>query len=88
MLPLNYAVLNVVYESDEPKCAKDVMKALQSQYGNRRPFKETYVLEVLMSAAQNGLFDEAGDRFDEDGDFCTYFKCNEEGKKVIKRYIY
>ncbi len=88
MLPLNYAVLNVLYQSDDSKCAKDVMRELQNEYGKRRPFKEGYVLEVLMSAAQNGLFDETGDSFDENRDFCTYFKCNDEGRKVIKRYIY
>lgn len=88
MLPLNYAVLNVLYETDESKCAKDVMRELEQDYGNRRSFKESYVLEVIMSATQNGLFDEIGCTFDDDGDFCTYFKCNDEGKKIIKRYIY
>ena len=64
------------------------MKEVKNDYGRRRPFKESYVLEVLMCANKNGLFDEISYSFDEEGDFCTYFKCNDEGKKVIKRYIY
>jgi len=87
MLPLNYAILKIFENAPEALCVYDVMDALKEQYGNFRAFKESYVTEALMSGQFNGLLDEIAFEIDGNDNLRVYYRANEEGKKVIKRYI-
>jgi DNA-binding PadR family transcriptional regulator len=85
MLALNFAILKY-FTSIEEGSAETVMKALQSDYGNFRSFKETAVVESLMTAKANGILDET--RFGIENDSLkVYYTLNDYGRDMVERYI-
>jgi len=87
MLPLNYAILKIFEDASRDLCVYDVMDALRGQYSKFKAFTESYVTEALMSGQFNGLLDETSFEFDENKNLRVYYRVNEEGKKVIGKYI-
>lgn len=87
MLPLNYAILKLFETAQKDMCVYDVMDALRARYSSSRAFKESFVTEVLMCGQFNGILDETSFELDSDKKLRIYYRANEEGIRVIKKYI-
>lgn len=86
MKPLNYAILKY-FTKVEKASARDVVYALEGEYGSFRALNESAVLEALLTGVENGLLEEAGHELDEKDDLVIYFRASESGAETINAYI-
>jgi DNA-binding PadR family transcriptional regulator len=86
MLALNFAVLKYFSKVEEAD-ANAVMQALANVYSRFRAFKKKTVIEALMTASENGLLDETRFELDDQGELRVYYRANEYGLNMIRKYI-
>lgn len=85
-MPLNYAILKY-YTTVQQASVTDVMRALEADYGDYRPFKKPAITEAIMTAESNGLLTEDHFELDEHGELQIYYRADQEQKKTINSYI-
>ncbi|MDR1135578.1 MAG: hypothetical protein LBL49_05310 [Clostridiales Family XIII bacterium] len=86
MLALNFAILKHFTKVDEAD-ADSVMATLSDRYSGFRAFKKKAVIEALMTASENGILDETRFELDENEELRVYYKANEYGLDMIRKYI-
>ena len=86
MKPLNYAVLKY-FTTVEEACVTDVMKALESDYGNFSAFTKPSILNALMVSNANAILEESHFDLDDNEELRIYFRITETGSSMIKTYI-
>ena len=86
LAPLNYAIIKLFMDG-KSRCAQDVVIELEQDYGGYRLLTTKNIDEVLATARENGLLDEAGVSLSSNGDLHIFFQLNEYGKRMVERYI-
>lgn len=86
MLPLSFAILRLSLRHDEID-APIVMAELANDYGRSRQFTGRAIAEQLMTAQVNGLLEEVGHGFDDDGHLVIRYRATQSGRALIARYI-
>lgn len=85
-MPLHYAILKL-FADGEARCAQDIIDTLKPDYGSYKLLTREDVDETLATAKENGILDEVDCGFDADGPLKSYFKINEFGSDMIRRYL-
>lgn len=85
-MPLHYAILKL-FADGEARCAQDIIDALKPEYGSYRLLTREDVDETLATAKENGILDEVDCTLGADGLLKSYFKINEFGSDMIRRYL-
>ncbi|MBM6689129.1 hypothetical protein H6A35_09695 [Collinsella tanakaei] len=83
--PLSYAIFRL-FEDGEARCAADVVRELKPAYGRHKLLTERDVDEVMTTAKENGLLDEAAAELD-DGRLRISFSLSRYGYEMVKRYL-
>jgi hypothetical protein len=85
-LPLDCAVLKYFTTVDEASVV-EVMEAIKDGYSDYRPFTRKGVSEVLMTGVVNGMLVETRYELEANGDLKVYYKADEEGRRIINKYL-
>lgn len=86
LMPLYYAIIKH-FEDGKADCAQGVMNALEGSYGSYKLFTEKDVEESLATAKENGLLDECDWQIDEHDHLRVFYRANDFGKDMIKKYL-
>ena len=80
--PLNFAVLKYMTTVDVA-CVDDVMAALEDEYSDRKMFKPSGILEVLIDIRieKNDLLVEDHYEYHKNGELMIYYRAPEEGEQ-------
>lgn len=85
-IPLSYAIINL-FKDGRPRSAEDVVRELRPIYANHKLLSEKGADEVLATAKENGLLDEASASISDGGNLRLSYKLNSYGQKMVKRYL-
>ena len=83
--PLSYAIIRL-FEDGKARCAADVVRELKRAYGGHKLLTERDVDELLATAKENGLLDEASAEID-DGKLRIFFSLSHYGFEMVKSYL-
>ena len=86
LMPLYYATVKHFMDGEEYS-ARDVIDALEPNYGGYKLLTLKDVEEALATAKENGLLDESSCDLDEKGDLVISYRVNDFGRDMIDRYI-
>ncbi len=84
--PLSYAIVKL-FEDGEARCAADVVCELELTYGGHKLLTERDVDEVLATAKENGLLDEAHAELSSGGNIRFLYKISTYGLSMVERYL-
>ena len=85
-MPLHYAILKL-FADGEARSAQDIIDVLEPEYGSYKLLTRKDVDEKLATAKENGILDEVDCKLEADGSLKSYFKINEFGSDMIRRYL-
>ncbi|MGV3083252.1 hypothetical protein [Enterococcus dispar] len=86
LLPSRMAVLNHMVGIKEVD-VKQVMTALQKDYGNEKQFNEKMYLDHLMALEANGLVEMASYDLDQNNELVMRYAITEDGRHAVNKYV-
>lgn len=86
LLPLRFRMLHYISTVDKT-CADEIMKALKSEYGTEKQFTKGVFVEHLMDMKANFVIDDNEVELDNKGELVIYYSINEEGQRLLKKYL-
>lgn len=86
LIPLHYAIVEHFVAGGED-CAAGVVAALEPDYGGYKMLTSRDVEEALATAKENGILDETRCDLGEQGELVIYYRINDFGKDMVKRYL-
>lgn len=86
LIPLHYAIIEHFVAGGED-CAAGVVAALEPDYGGYKMLTSRDVEEALATAKENGILDETRCDLGEQGELVIYYRINDFGKGMVKRYL-
>lgn len=86
LLPLRFRMLHYISTVDKI-CADDMMKALKPEYGTEKQFSKEVFVEHLLDMKANFVIDDNDVVLDDKGELVIYYSINEEGKRLLKKYL-
>ena len=84
-LPIRSHILDYLSTVDDANVSQ-VKSALDPEYGGERQFTWKSVYNHLMNLKENELLEELGYEMI-DGNLETYYAINDEGRKLISKYV-
>ena len=85
MLPIRSRILDYLSTVEDANVSQ-VKNALEPEYGSERQFTWKSVYNHLMNLKENELLEELGYEM-VDGNLETYYVINDEGRKLISKYV-
>jgi DNA-binding PadR family transcriptional regulator len=86
LLPIKFRILHYL-STVETACADDFLIALKDEYGREKYFKRSVITEHLMDMKANFIIDDDEVLLDDAGQLVIYYKINDEGRKLLKKYL-
>ncbi len=86
LLPLRFRLLHYISTVDKT-CADEIMQALKPEYGTEKQFAKEVFVEHLLDLKANFVIDDNEVRLDDKGELVIYYSINEEGKRLLKKYL-
>ena len=86
LIPLHYAIIEHFVGGKED-CAAGVVAALEPDYGDYKMLTRRDVEEALATAKENGILDETRCDLDACGELVIYYRINDFGKDMARRYL-
>lgn len=86
LAPLHYAIIRHFAHGAED-CAAGVVSALAPDYGDYKMLTRRDVEEALATAKENGILDETRFALDDSGDLAVFYRMNDFGKDMVRRYL-
>ncbi|MDO5041895.1 MAG: hypothetical protein Q4D92_00075 [Slackia sp.] len=86
LVPLHYAIIEHFVDGRED-CAEGVVSALAPDYGDYKMLTRRDVEEALATAKENGILDETRCALDDAGELVVFYRMNDFGKGMVKRYL-
>lgn len=86
LIPLYYAIIKCFTDGEE-HCVADVMATLEPDYKGYKLLTLKDLGEALDTAKENGLLDETRADLDEKGELRIFFRINDFGTDMVKRYL-
>lgn len=86
LLPSRMAVLNYMADHDEVD-VKEVMSALEDDYGTEGQFNPKMYLDHLMALEANGLVELSSYDLDDKEELVMRYKINDDGRHTVDKYV-
>jgi DNA-binding PadR family transcriptional regulator len=86
LLPLRFRLLHYISTVDKT-CADEIMQALKPEYGTEKQFAKEVFVEHLLDLKANFVIDDNEVMLDDKGELVIYYSINEEGKRLLKKYL-
>lgn len=84
--PLHYAIIKC-FNKDSTLSSEDVMAFLKQDYSSYKLFTRKDIDEVLATAKENGLLEEAKADIDNKGRLCIFYHITDFGKEMVRHYL-
>jgi hypothetical protein len=84
--PLHYAIIEHFTDGMED-CAQGVIKALEKDYAGYKLLNAKAVSEMLATAKENGILEEASYCVNSKGDLIPTYRMDEFGREMVRRYL-
>lgn len=85
-LPLRFRILHYL-STVEKACVDEIMKALEPEYGTEKQFKRSVFMDHLLDMKANFILDDNDVALDHKGELVVYYSINDEGRKLLKKYL-
>lgn len=86
LLPLRFRMLHYISTVDKT-CVNDIMAALKPEYGTEKQFTKDVFSEHLLDMKANFVIDDHDVMLDSKGELVIYYSINEEGKRLLAKYL-
>lgn len=86
LLPLRFRMLHYISTVDKTN-VDEIMKALKPEYGTEKQFTKEVFVEHLMDLKANFVIDDNDVELDNKGDLVVYYSINDEGNRLLKKYL-
>lgn len=86
ILPMNFRMLHFFSTVKEATVDK-LMHELKAEYGTEKQFSKSNISNSLFSMRENGLIEDSKVELDNEGELCIYYSINEEGTRLLHKYL-